>query len=336
MIRVYGARNQNASVLATTVENILGQGIQQNFGSGNQQNNLNNNRGGGGFGTSQSLPQSGFTDLAIDGLNGRRIGDGGRSFDVRFIPNDQSNTIAIVAYEETMPLILELLRQVDRIPDVASEVKVFSIFNGDANEILNTLNQIFTGATVTGGGGAQGGAQGAGAQNGVQLPLQSPASDGTSLVNVRFGVNERLNVIIASGSRSEMEFVEALINRLDEPNARTRQTRVYRLSNASSADVSTSVNAFLDALNAVNDSNPQLGGGTTPSAVPRARRDVIVIEEEVSNSLIINAQPELFPEIELIIERLDRRPPVVKVKAMIVTIDLDQIENFGIDFWHSG
>ena len=324
IIRIYAARNQLASNLAATVQNILGQGLQQNTGTQDQNNlnNNNNNRGGGFGGTQDSLPQSGLTSLTIVGRNGR-IGDGGRSFDDRIISDDTSNTLAIVAYEETMPLITELLRQVDKIPNLTSEVKVFPVFNGDANEILDTLNQIF-GGTVAGQAQAQ--------QGGIDLPLQSPASDGASLLSLRFAVNERLNIIIASGSISDLEFVEAMINRLDEENGATRQTRIYRLSNASSIDIAASINDLLDELETLNDGNPQLGGGNFPSAVPRARRDVIVVEEEVSNTLIINAQPELFREIEAIIERLDRRPPVVKVKAMIVNIDLDQIENFGIDF----
>ena len=330
VIRVYNARNQVASTLAFTISDILGSGLQQNqgFTGGNQQNQNFFNQNNQNFGGNQnSQPQTGLTTLVIEARNGSKIGDGGRAFDVRITADDASNSLAIVAHEETLPLIMELLAQLDRIPNLTSEVKVFPIYNGDANEILDTLNQIFTGAGSGQNQQQQGTQQGA-----LQLPLQSPASDGASLLNLRFAVNERLNVIIASGSISDLEFVEALISRLDEKDGNTRQTRIYRLSNASSTDISETINSWLDELDTVWDANPLLSGGNIDSLLPRSRRDIIVVDEAVSNTLVVNAQPDLFPEIEMIIERLDRRPPVVKVKAMIVQIDLGQMENFGIEF----
>ena len=263
IIRIYNVRNQVASTLQVTLSDILGGGLQQNQGfSGNNQNQnlFNNNLNNNNFNQS-TRPQTGITTLVIEGRDGF-IGDGGRAFDVRITADDSSNSLAIVAHEETWPLINELLSQLDRIPNLTSEVKVFPIYNGDATEILDTLNQIFTGSG-TGQTQQQNTQQGS-----LQLPLQSPASDGASLLNLRFAINERLNVIIASGSISDLEFVEALINRLDERNTRSRQTRIYRLSNASAADISTTINAWLDELETVNDNNPQLGGGNVQSLVP--------------------------------------------------------------------
>ena len=206
IIRIYNAKNQVASALATRVADILGQGLQQNQGfTGNQQNNFNNNnlnnRGFGG--TQDSRPVSGLTTLVIEGPNGL-IDDNGRSFDVRITADDDSNTLAIVAPEEPFPLIMELLRQLDRLPNLTSEVKVFQVFNGDANEILDTLQSIF-GATAGGNQQVQ-----QNNQTGLQLPLQTPASDGASLLGLRFAVSNRLNAIVASGSISDLEFVEAM------------------------------------------------------------------------------------------------------------------------------
>ena len=220
-----------------------------------------------------------------------------------------------------MPLIEQIIEQLDRLPDLNSEVKVFPIINGDAQEILDTLEQIF---------GAQAGAGGAaGAQTGslADLPLQSPGSDGASLINIRFAINQRTNTIIASGSDGDLQFVEALIYRLDEEDIQDRQMNVYRLSNTSVLDVSTAINNVLTEREAIFTSDPRSSSGTG-----FARRDVIVVAEETSNSLIVNARPEQMVVIDHLVNALDRRPPMVKVKAMIVQVDLDQLENFGVEF----
>ena len=53
--------------------------------------------------------------------------------------------------------------------------------------------------------------------------------------------------------------------------------------------------------------------------------------EVVSNSLIVSALPEYRAEIENIIRSLDRRPPMVQVKVLIAEVDLNTVEEFGVE-----
>ncbi len=325
VLKVFQIRNHGAGDFAILLQNILTQGLQPNEGlnetTNNQTQNTNQVRQeqfSNNQQTTQPFTAHTLLQLLLDG----RPTPPTNFFDTRITSDAPSNTIQVVASAEAMPIIGELIDILDKLPDLSSEVKVFSIVNGDAQQILDTLDQIF-------GGNQQQGGQGGANQTGslTNLPLQSPGSDGASLINIRFAINERTNTIIASGSAGDLEFVEALIYRLDERDVQDRQTAIYRLSNASVLEASTAINNLLDQREAIVGANPR-----TDSLTEVARRDVIVVEEETSNSLIVNARPEYFPEIDAIINALDRRPPMVKVKAMIVQVDLNQLENFGVEF----
>ena len=101
---------------------------------------------------------------------------------------------------------------------------------------------------------------------------------------------------------------------------------MHRLSNAPVLDVAEAINTWLEDRAAINDEDPRAVGG-----VNQTNREVIVVPEVVSNSLIIQANPEYLAEIDGIIKALDRRPPMVKVKILIAEVDLGRIEQFGVN-----
>ena len=322
--RIFPIRNHRAGDFAVLLQDSLTQGLQGNQGLNETQNNqLQQN----GQIVNEQFQQNNQTNRPFTAFTPLRIQLNGvpsapvNFFHVRITSDAPSNTIQVVATEEAMALIEQIIPQLDRLPDLSSEVKVFPVINGDAQEILDTLEQIF---------GAQQGAAGGGAGQTASLqdlPLQSPGSDGQSLINIRFAINQRTNTIIASGSQGDLEFVEALIYRLDEADIQDRQWNIYRLSNASVLDVSSAINDALTEFETLVGNNPQTNNG-----IGVARRDVIVVEEETSNQLIVNARPEQMAIIDRLVNTLDRRPPMVKVKAMIVQVNLDQLENYGVEF----
>lgn len=325
VLRVFQIRNHQAGDFAAILQDALNGGQQLNLGitestivQNNNNQPVNNNDG-------TNPPITPLAGLSIADENGNP-GRAGDFFDVRITADNPSNSIIVQARAESMELIEQLIQQLDKAPQIEADVKVFQIINGDAAEVLQTLTDLF-GADQA-GAGAAGGTPGSVSD----LPLQSPASDGTSLINIRFAVNARTNTITASGSQSDLEFVEALIYRLDERDVRDRQTGVYRLSNANVVDLGAAIRDMIDQRQAINDGDPLTGGGANNSGVITARRNIIIVEEVTSNSLIVNARPEHFAEIEHLIYSLDRRPPMVKVKAMIVEVDLNQLENFGVEF----
>ena len=242
-------------------------------------------------------------------------------FDVRVTADRNSNSLVVAAPAESMALVEALIEQLDRVADAETQIKVFQILNGDAETLLTMLETLFQAGQNQ--QGQQGGQQGG---NVSQLPLQSASStDSSTLINLRFSTDLRTNTIIASGPAGDLQVVEDLLNRLDERDLNERQVVVHRLSNAPVLDVADAINTWLEDRAAINDEDPRAVGGLN-----QTNREVIVVPEVVSNSLIIQARSEYLAEINEIITALDRRPPMVKVKILIAEVDLDRIEEFGV------
>jgi len=240
-------------------------------------------------------------------------------FDVRITADANSNSLIVTGPAQSIPLIVELVEQLDRLPDAESQIKVFSLVHSDAQTIFDMLETLFN------GDGQNAGQQpGAGASN---LPLQTGSgADGASLINLRFSIEPRSNTIIAAGPVRDLQIIEDLLNRLDARAVNNFPAKVYRLSNAPAQDVADAINTYLDGRTDLIDADPR-----TATGVPAVNRAVIVTPEVVSNSLIVSALPEYRAEIENIIKSLDRRPPMIQVKVLIAEVDLDAVEEFGVE-----
>jgi len=318
-VKIISLRNTVASDIALVIQDAIN-GQQQNAGIGanpNQQGQQNQTQ------NTQTAPNTSTLRSALLSLktidkSGREI-VGGIMFDVRVTADTNSNSLVITGPKESMPLIEALVHQLDRIPNAETLIKVFEIVNGDAETLLTMLEALF------GAGGNNQQQQGGGNLN--QLPLQgAAASDGQTLVNLRFSVDLRTNTIIASGPEGDLQVVEDLLNRLDAKETNDTPAQVYRLSNAPAIDVAEAINAWLEGVVDLAGTDPRQNNGVSTSD-----RTVIVVPEVVSNSLIVSARPEYRAEVEKIIRALDRRPPLVKVKVLIAEVDLTTLEEFGVE-----
>ncbi len=327
VVRVFPLKNTLAEEMAVVLQDAIS-GQQPNAGQGFNPNQQTQNQQavGANVDTDQSRLRSAMLQLKTIDHNGQKI-DGGIMFDVRVTADRNSNSLVVTGPEASMELIEALVKQLDTIPAAETQIKVFQIVNGDAETLLAMLQNLFNGNNQQGGGFGGQGAAGQNTGNLSQLPLQgASATDGGTLINLRFSIDPRTNTIIASGPAGDLQVVEDLLNRLDEADVNQRRVFVYRLSNAPALDVSEAINTWLETRSSVNDEDPRALGG-----VNQTNREVIVVPEVVSNSLLISAMPEYHAELQQVIEALDRRPPMVKVKVMIAEVDLNSLEEFGVD-----
>lgn len=325
VVRFFPVFNALASDIAVILQETVNGGLQgqPNVNAPNAQvNNQNqpvNNAGFGGQNELASRPVTALQMTTID-ENGRTV-KSGILLEVRFSADTNSNQIMVTGPEKSMDLVEALIKQLDRIPDAETQIKVFTILNGDATELLTTLQTIF-GSDQAQGNNANAGTQGIG-----QLPLQTLSnSQGASLINLNFAVDARTNSILATGPAGDLELIEDLLNRLDERDLAVRRNRIYRLSNAPAEDVADAISTWLTDRQAIFDADP-----TSQNALASARRQVVVVPELVSNSLIISAVPEYFDEVVALIEELDRRPAMVRIRVLIAEVNLNKLNEFGIE-----
>ncbi len=142
-----------------------------------------------------------------------------------------------------MELIAALIKELDQMPTAEAQIKVFTIKNGDAANLVTMLQGLFGGTTNQQGGNQQRGGQG----NLNFGNLGGEASGENPLVGLRFSIDQRTNSIIATGSGGDLNIVEAILLRLDESDVRQRKSTVYRLKNAPSLDVANSINQLLNS-----------------------------------------------------------------------------------------
>jgi len=225
----------------------------------------------------------------------------------RISADARANSIIVTAPADSMELIAALIQQLDQAPNVAAELKVFTLEHGDAASLVETLRTLF----------------------GVSEDADEQQIGGVGtggLVRMQFSVDERTNSIIAAGTRQDLAVVEAILLRLDEGDVGDRINTVYRLNNASAQGVSDTLNAWLQTQRqAESDAEVAL------SPFEQIEREVIIVPEIASNSLVVSATPRYYEQIRKIIADLDERPPMVMIQVLIAEVRLNDTDEFGVE-----
>lgn len=251
--------------------------------------------------------RSAVLELLTADVAGQKLIRSGLLQDVIVTADAHTNSLIVTAPTDSLDLVAALIEQLDT-PTAVAQIKVFKIVNGDANSLIEMLRVLLPAeATVAG-------------------PQLAGAEGESTLVPVRFSVDVRTNSIIATGSQADLAIIEALLLRLDEEDVEQRVNQVYRLKNAPAADVATAINEFLRSERVVQQAAPGM-----LSPFEQIEREVIVVPEPVSNSLIISATPRFSEEIQKVVEELDKQPPQVMIQVVIAEVELDNVDEFGIE-----
>jgi type II secretion system protein D len=258
--------------------------------------------------------------------------------DVHITSDIRSNSLIIAAPEQTMKLIMTLVQELDVTAAAQSSINIFTLRKADAVTTAILLQQLFTGSGATTGatgGGLAGGptftpAAGAAPAGGLARPIfilpGTQASPGAPLIDLRVSVDNRTNSIIVAGSVSDLQIIEAVIARLEDANVQSRQNQVYRLKNAAAADVANALQTFVTNSLAVQTKANQV------TAYQELMRDVVIVPEAISNTLLISATPQYFTELYRLIEQIDSMPPQVVIQVLVAEVTLNDDQEFGVEF----
>jgi type II secretory pathway component GspD/PulD (secretin) len=255
------------------------------------------------------------------GAPGNPVLDSGVLSGTVITADNNANAIVVRAPSEGMPLIAELIRQLDQAPGIDSLVKVFTIKNSDAAKLTTALQSLFGDDAGTSGTSI-------GAGNQAGLPALSAAE--SALVPLRFSADARTNSIIASGSAEDLEVVESILLRLDSTGFAERITEVIWLKHQIADNIAIAIQQYVQTRQQSQNIIPQLQQGLGPYDLPD--RDLIVVAEPQTNSLLLSVSPRMYEEVRRLIDRLDRRPPMVLIKTLIAEVRLDDGFELGGEF----
>ena len=275
--------------------------------------------------------------------------------DIHITPDARTNSLILAAPAKTVELLLALVRELDVPPAARAEVKIFPLKKGDAAATAILLQQLFLGtggqagavggtgggaggAGGAGGGGGPGGVGGAGGLSGSTatftgaagiprplLVLGGTPPEGAPLVDLRLTIDQRTNSVIVAGTAHDVDIIEAIISRLEDADVQPRHNEVYRLKNAAAADVAAALQSF------ITRSLQVLAQGQQLTAFQEIARDVVVVPEPVTNSLLISATPEYFADILRLIKDIDAESPQVVIQVLVAEVDLDDSNEFGME-----
>jgi len=250
--------------------------------------------------------------------DGKKLIRSGLLADIRFNADPRTNSLAVTAPEQSMPLIEELIRLLDQPSSSVAEIKVFQLDNSDAADAVELLQELFGDNNTN---------QSSTTQNrNLGVELVGAQGSASNLIPMRFSVDIRSNSVVAIGGADSLRIVEAILLRLDSEDSRQRQTKVIKLRNVAAADVAVAINEFLQAQRDLATIDPD-----RISTSQLLEQEVIVTPDEVTNSLLISATPSYFDSVIELTQQLDAEPAQVIIQALLVEVELNHTDEFGVE-----
>lgn len=265
---------------------------------------------------------------------------------VLITPDARMNSLIVSGPIDYMGLIEQIITRLDNSSPQQAKIKVFALQNADARRMASLLMELFRMQQAAGQSPNQRAIQytlvkrkadGDFAPEGG-LPEEeevASATVGTAEQNaLTVTVDPRTNSLLVGGTEHYVALVAEIIRELDSSPAHERKTEVYRMRNSKAQDVSTAVRSFLDQerqrVTAV------LGAEAMGTAERMLEREVAVVAEPSSNSLLISANPRYFEEVKKLIEELDLPQPQVMIQVLLAEVLLDNKSEMGVEWTYHG
>jgi type II secretion system protein D len=309
IVRTFPLKNAMASELAATLQNAI---------SGTT------SAAGGFAATSTQNSRSPMVSMGTIDKDGNLL-RANVLYDVRIVADTRSNTLIVTAPPNSMPLIEALIKQLDQLPSAESQVKMFTLVNGDAYTLASVLTQLFAQTSTTGGG------FGGGTQATSQIATVRPGiEEGEStLVSVRFQTDTRTNSIIACGSAGDMAIVEALLIRLDEENMNNRKIMILKPANSRASEIATVISNYAASERQLEIQNSSMYLPQSPQE--QYRKEIVCVADDVTNSLVISTTPRYYEQVRKMVRELDERPLMVAIQVLIAEVRMTNNRDHGIE-----
>ena len=252
---------------------------------------------------------------------------------VLITPDTRMNSLIVSGPVDYMGLLERIVKRLDDASPREAQIKVFSLKNTEARQVGQLLLGLFR-LTPSG-------APAAGNDRSVEYTLFQPTVNGEQAVAsavvgaeeqsaLRISIDTRSNSILVGGSEHYIGLVSEVIESLDQGGGVARKSQVYRLKNAQAADVSTAIRDFLDQDR--QRITQVLGQDAVRTAEALLEKEVAIVAEPVSNTLLLSAHAHYFDSLNSMIEELDRAQPQVLVQVLLAEITVDAMRDLGVEW----
>lgn len=291
--------------------------------------------------TEQSLNRQSLLQFIARTPEGRELVASALKEGVLITPDPRTNSLIVSAPVDYMTLLENLISRLDTSSPQMAKIHVFNLKNADARQMATILMTLFrlqrTGTQAIN-------------DRTVQYTLVKPAAGETPEPEVpaeegataTFGTAEentlsvtvdlRTNSLLVGGTDHYVTLASELINTLDASPAQERQSEVYRLKNSRSRDVETALKTFLKQ----DQQLLSVAVGQQAMAQEMMEREVAIVAETNSNTLLVSASHRYFTQVKSLIEQLDQPQLQVLIQVLLAEVTLDSTSELGVDWsYHS-
>jgi general secretion pathway protein D len=212
------------------------------------------------------------------------------------IPYQETNTIIVIDSQSNINRLVRIITELDVPGD--EEIWVVSLKHAKADDLARKLLAVFQERRVAGGPAPQ---------------------------ELKIMADERTNSLVALAAPPQMARIRMLVERLDQSLVRSRENiHIYSLQNAV-------------AENLANVLAELPGKGTKDEQIkaPTISKDVQIISDKATNSLVIIAEPEEYAILQEVIKKLDQPRAMVYVEALIMEVSATKAMDLGVE-WRLG
>ena len=153
-----------------------------------------------------------------------------------------------------------------------------------------------------------------------------------NLMPIKVVPDSRTNSIIILASIADTENVRKLVAFMDKDVPRGESNiQVYRLQNSNAEDLAKVINSIVKDTGAAAST---AGGaaGAQKALAPVVSKNVLVVADKATNTLVVMAEREDYKILESIIKQLDVPRPMVYIEALIMEVNANKAFNLGVEW----
>lgn len=143
-----------------------------------------------------------------------------------------------------------------------------------------------------------------------------------NMANMKIIADNRTNGVIVAASVADTDRIKKLIGMLDHEMPKGEQSlKAYRLQNAMADDLAKVLSAL-----------PKESREGAKNKSPLLSKDVQVVPDKATNTLLITAGRDDYVILEQVIEKLDSPRPMVFIEALIMEVALNKDFRLGVEW----
>jgi type II secretion system protein D len=266
------------------------------------------------------------------------------------------NALVISAPVDSMNLLAKVIGSLDSESPQLAKIRVFKLQNADARQMADVLISLFRLRQQPGVPPNQ---------RAIQYTLVRDFAAGdlaagepyTATIGsaeqyaLSVTIDLRTNSLLLGGTDHYVGLAAHLIEELDSSPALERLTEVYRLKNAQATEVERALKSFVEQERQRTGlfSGETLGNSAGPASAQAVgtalagetvqqliEREVAIVAETNSNTLLLSASPRYFERFKMIINQLDEPLAQVLIQVILAEVTLDKSSELGVQWAVSG